>query len=210
MKTRIVLTLVVLLLGLTLMSSVSAANEAPPTIEMNSGGWCHSTGAAGRTNFRIDDQDTPLNSLVVSTSSLNPWFVPNGPNLWTLCGHGGNCFLHVAAFPGPLPGSFNRTLITGTVTDTLGGGTDSLDVYVAAGQDGVNTIPGHFGPDMLFGLGGSDTLLGKGGKDVLCGGAGDDVLKGGPGDDTLYGGNDTDHCIGGPGNDGGSCETFVQ
>jgi len=198
MKTRIVLIVVVLLLGLTLISGSAVANFSPPTIEMNSGGWCHSTAAAGRTNFRIDDPDTPLSALVVSATSLNPGFVPNGPNLYTLCGDFGNCFLHVAASPGPLPGAFNRTLITVTVTDTLGGGTDSLVVYVAAGYDGVDTIRGHPGPDMLFGLGGRDTLLGKRGNDLLCGGAGNDTLRGNQGQDTLSGGNGlNDWCFGG-------------
>ena len=54
--------------------------------------------------------------------------------------------------------------------------------------NGVQTLSGGAGDDVLNGTWASDTLLGGDGDDRLSGGSGDDVLVGGAGDDVLDGG----------------------
>ena len=54
--------------------------------------------------------------------------------------------------------------------------------------NGVQTLSGGAGDDVLNGTWASDTLLGGDGDDRLSGGSGDDTLVGGAGDDVLDGG----------------------
>ncbi len=189
MKLRIVLTLVVLLLGLTLVSASAAAPDVPPTTTIDAmGGWCHPTLANGGINI-VPVGTGPFTLLVDPPITWPPGapFTTTPSN--TPCGFG-PCKLDV------LTGPMTRAIITVTVKD-LGTGLDSAPrhVYIAAGHNGVNTIPGHFGPDMLFGLDGRDMLLGKRGNDLLCGGNGDDSLNCGPGLDRGEGNFGWDHNV---------------
>ena len=73
--------------------------------------------------------------------------------------------------------------------------------FVGNGNNGVNSITGGAGNDVLDGLAGDDRLDGGDGNDVLRGGIGNDVLLAGLGDDTLDGGTGADTMTGGSGDD---------
>ena len=73
--------------------------------------------------------------------------------------------------------------------------------FVGNGNNGVNSITGGAGNDVLDGMGGDDRLVGAGGNDLLRGGGGNDVLDAGLGDDTLDGGVGADVMTGGSGDD---------
>ncbi len=77
----------------------------------------------------------------------------------------------------------------------------SNDRIVYGGTDGVDSIIGGAGDDLIEGLAGSDNIEGGAGDDTLKGGAGDDTLAGGAGDDILYGGDGADTLKGGAGDD---------
>lgn len=67
--------------------------------------------------------------------------------------------------------------------------------------DGVETLYGGGGDDLVYGNFGSDVLFGDNGSDTLFGGQGDDTLYGGTGDDILNGNRSNDFYIGGSGAD---------
>lgn len=69
------------------------------------------------------------------------------------------------------------------------------------GGAGDDQIVGGSGDDILGGGAGEDILSGDGGNDVLTGGAGDDFLAGGGGDDGLFGGAGDDQLAGNSGAD---------
>jgi Ca2+-binding RTX toxin-like protein len=73
--------------------------------------------------------------------------------------------------------------------------------FVGNGNNGVNSIMGGVGNDVLDGMGGDDRLFGAGGNDLLRGGGGNDVLDASLGDDTLDGGVGADVMTGGSGDD---------
>jgi len=219
MKTRIVLTLVVLLLGLTLVSSGAAASN-PPTIEVTGLGWCAPTGAKGAILLYVYDDVNWPSELVFTATSSNPAFVPNSnitidPN----AGNPNHFGLIVEAQPfGPWQ---KYTTITVTFTDKEDNSA-SVDVFVRAGNKSANTVFGTNGPDMLFGLDGGDQIFGYKGKDLLCGGPGPDALLGGAGNDALYGNGSDDVLNCGPGEDSGyggrgndtnyqnTCENYLE
>lgn len=73
------------------------------------------------------------------------------------------------------------------------GGSSTANVTVSVGTvqnggNGIDTLLGNEGNDVLSGGNGIDTLLGNGGSDTLSGGNGDDLLNGGAGNDYLTGG----------------------
>ena len=72
------------------------------------------------------------------------------------------------------------TSVQGTLSLTIG--TRQL------GGNGIDTLTGNAGPDVLDGGNGNDQLTGGAGTDTLRGGLGDDLLVGGTGADTLTGG----------------------
>ena len=84
------------------------------------------------------------------------------------------------------------TVISGTKAN------DTIDATrTVVGQltptDGVDTVYGMAGNDMINALGGDDQIFGGDGSDTLYGGAGNDLLDGGRSADKMYGGlgNDT-------------------
>lgn len=184
MKTRITLGLL-MVAALVLAGSASALEEptAAPTIEVLPGGACNLTlSPSGKIRIGVTGGAAPY-SLVVTP-------VAPGITTWLSC-LGSNCYLEVLA------PAMSRNILFVSVTDSNGAVSNTIPVYVAAGHQGVNTILGSPGADMLFGLDGWDTLIGNGGNDLLCGGAGDDTLKGNWGLDMLSGGAGNDICYGG-------------
>ena len=99
--------------------------------------------------------------------------------------------------------------VTVTATDEHGApGSDSGSITVVGaactitGTNGLDTLSGGLGDDVVCGLGGGDTLKGGHGDDVLAGGGGRDDLNGvGHGDDTLRGSLGPDDLQDGYGND---------
>jgi len=207
---------IALVLAFSLLVTCSVSANNPPNISIAGGlGYCAPKGAQGSIALHVSGGE---GDLTFAATSLNPWFVRNQDIKIAPGGAIGLYALNVTAhpyWPGP-----NFTFITVTVTDEAGQ-TDSIVIFVAAGNSGVNTVTGTPGADMLFGLDGWDTLIGYGGKDLLCGGPGPDTLMGGPDEDTLYGnqGNDILNCgagkdsgYGGPGadvNQGNTCENWI-
>lgn len=200
MKYRMVLMMVVLLLGVTLLGSGATANS-PPTIEVTGIGTCAPTGADGAILLCVVDDTSSKWGMTFTATSSNPVFVPNG-NITFDTNVGNRCHVGVEVKALPFAPGPNFTIITITATDESNNST-SIDMFVAAGNPGVNTVIGTPGPDMLFGLAGWDTIIGGGGNDLLCGGPGPDTLMGGSGNDSLHGdaGNDVLNC--GPGVDDG-------
>ncbi len=137
---------------------------------------------AGSFILSLADVDNDVNQLTVSALSSNEAVVSAaGINL---SGSGANRTATITAIA---PGSAVVTLI---VSD--GAATSEVTITVFNGGNGVDTISGTDGADMIFGGNGNDTLDGKGGSDLLCGGNGDDTLSGGAGADALDGGRGTD------------------
>ena len=72
------------------------------------------------------------------------------------------------------------------------------------GTDGVDTINGTPGNDVISAGAGNDTINGLGGNDVICPGAGNDTVNGGAGDDLVVADSTRDGADtvnGGPGRD---------
>ncbi|GHD58248.1 hypothetical protein GCM10017083_40930 [Thalassobaculum fulvum] len=94
----------------------------------------------------------------------------------------------------------------GDGADTLFGGQNDGPFSVgsdgsSAQREGVDTLVGGAGADLLYGNKGGDLLLGGSGDDVLYGGQDADTLSGGAGNDTLFGNRDDDTMAGGAGAD---------
>lgn len=94
----------------------------------------------------------------------------------------------------------------GAGADTLFGGQNDGPASVgsdgsSAQRQGVDTLVGGDGDDLLYGNKGGDLLIGGNGADVLYGGQDADTLSGGAGNDTLVGGRDDDLLAGGDGAD---------
>ena len=77
-------------------------------------------------------------------------------------------------------------------------------------DNGIDTVHGGEGDDVIFGADDADFLYGDEGNDLIFGeidndyiegGDGEDSLSGGQGDDTISGGDDTDIILGGSGGD---------
>lgn len=203
MKTRTILGLLMIGALLTAGGSSALAQPAAPTLKIVPGGWCNpTTTPAGGILFEVAGG---IGGYNLTVTPILPGYVITPGCIGTFC------WLDVVA---PV---MSRNILFVTATDGSGNTLNTIPVYVAVGHDGVNTIPGSDGPDMLFGLGGWDTLVGHGGNDLLCGGADNDTLKGHDGLDTLSGGaGGNDWCYGGnpnppntpPGDvQDGSCET---
>jgi Ca2+-binding RTX toxin-like protein len=67
--------------------------------------------------------------------------------------------------------------------------------------DGIETIFGGGGSDLLYGNYGAEVVYGEIGNDTLYGGQGDDTMLGGAGADVLAGNRANDHLFGGAGAD---------
>lgn len=94
----------------------------------------------------------------------------------------------------------------GDGNDTIFGGQNSgsarLDSYgLMRQQDGIETLSGGAGDDIIYGNYGSDQISGESGNDILFGGQNEDSLIGGDGDDILFGNRDSDMLTGGAGSD---------
>jgi VCBS repeat-containing protein len=185
----------------TVTITVTAVNDAP-TVTVAAGGTCGTDGRSGTINLTLGDVDSAASALTLSATSSNTNLVPNG-NL-ALAGGGANRTLKVTSVAGR-SGTANVTV---TVSD--GSATNTVQLTVQAGGNGLDTLSGGDRADLILGLGGNDTLSGGDGVDLLCGGDGNDTLSGGRGDDSLIGagGNDalsgedgTDLLNGGDGND---------
>jgi Ca2+-binding RTX toxin-like protein len=107
------------------------------------------------------------------------------------------------------------TVVTATVSYTLGANVENLTLSDAADIDGTgnelnnyilgsagkNFLKGEGGEDKINGRGGNDSILGGDGNDTLLGDAGNDYLSGDRGNDTLYGNDDNDTLFGSGGDD---------
>jgi VCBS repeat-containing protein len=185
----------------TVTITVTAVNDAP-TVTVAAGGTCGTDGRSGTINLTLGDVDSAASTLTLSATSSNTNLVPNG-NL-AFAGGGANRTLTVSSVAGR-SGTANVTV---TVSD--GSATNTVQLTAQAGGNGLDTLSGGDGADLILGLGGNDRLSGGDGIDLLCGGDGNDTLSGGRGDDSLIGagGNDalsgedgTDLLNGGDGND---------
>ena len=80
--------------------------------------------------------------------------------------------------------------------------------YLCEGLSLSNTIQGI---GTIVGTSGNDLILGSPENDIIDGNGGDDCILSGGGNDNLDGGDGTDICIGGPGEDGfTACEGQYQ
>jgi Ca2+-binding RTX toxin-like protein len=107
------------------------------------------------------------------------------------------------------------TVVTSTVSYTLGANVENLTLSDSADIDGTgnelnnyilgnagkNFLKGEGGDDKINGRGGNDSILGGDGNDTLLGDAGSDNLLGDRGNDTLYGNDDNDTLFGSGGDD---------
>jgi Ca2+-binding RTX toxin-like protein len=84
---------------------------------------------------------------------------------------------------------------TVTFTITQDGNTFSEVFSVITGTNGVETIVGINGDDVIFADGAGDTLAGGLGNDTLFGQSGDDRILGGAGNDVLWGGSGEDSFV---------------
>ncbi|MBC7852851.1 MAG: phosphatase PAP2 family protein [Pirellulaceae bacterium] len=98
-------------------------------------------------------------------------------------------------------GAGNDTVIIGgniRLNAEVHGG-DGIDTLI--GASGHDILNGGEGNDVLIGLDGHDSLHGGGGNDVAIAGSGNDQVFGGAGNDTLQGDLGNDVVVGGLGND---------
>jgi serralysin len=132
--------------------------------------------------------------------------------------HGGGAADHIVGATGVdhLFGDAGNDLILGNQEadlldggdgdDTLFGGQNSgaarLDAYgTMRQQDGVESLYGRAGNDLIYGNYGNESISGGEGNDTLFGGQNEDTLSGGPGNDEIWGNRDNDLLIGGAGAD---------
>jgi Ca2+-binding RTX toxin-like protein len=94
-------------------------------------------------------------------------------------------------------GEGNDTIFAGQNTGPLTLADDGRMLQL----DGVETVLGGGGDDLIYGNYGAETAYGQQGSDTLFGGQGDDTLYGGEGADSLAGNRANDHLFGGAGAD---------
>ncbi len=108
-------------------------------------------------------------------------------------------------------------VVAGALDDTIQGGTDSVELDGADGDDritseattgtflfggnGADTLVGGAGADSQFGGNGADSMLGGAGNDTMFAGEDDDFMNGEAGQDTLTGSGGSDTLLGGDGAD---------
>lgn len=155
-----------------------------PTIEVAAGGLINGDNS-GTFNLHVNDCDSPLESLILTTSSSDPALVP----------------VENISFAGA---GTTRTVMLATASKKSEGQA-TVTIEVSDGENvgtlTITVIAGGNGNDTLLGTAGSDLILGGNGDDLLSGGDGNDLLSGGNGDDTLSGGAGADHFSGGNGKD---------
>ena len=173
----------------------------PPTIAVASAGQC-TNDSTGTMNLTVGDTETAAGALTLSGSSSNTNLVPN--NSIVFSGSGANRTVTIKT----KSGATGTATVTVTVSD--GTNTASVTLTVKAGGNGIDTLIGTTGVDMLFGRNGNDTINANAGIDLACGGNDKDTLSGEGDNDSLWGqsGNDTltgglgaDFFSGGAGND---------
>jgi Ca2+-binding RTX toxin-like protein len=173
----------------TVTVTVSPVNDTP-TIAVVPGGQCRGD-TSGQLNLALNDVDG--DSLTLTPASSNTKLVPNR-NL-ILGDSGANRTLTITT----ADARTGTAVVTLTASD--GQVTAETTITVKAGANGIDTLNGTSGADLLLGQNGNDTLNGSGGNDLLCGSNGDDRLNGGEGDDTLLGQSGADGFDGGAGTD---------
>ncbi len=145
----------------TVTITVTPVNDAP-TVTLAAGAQCRSD-PRGLFTLTLADVDSPVGSVKLSASSSNPSLVPT-KNV-VVGGTGANRIVTITT----VSGKTGTATVTLTVSD--GQASSTTTVTVKAGGNGV------------------DTLNGAAGNDVLCGANGDDTFTGGAGADHVNGGN---------------------
>lgn len=168
---------------------VTPVNDAP-TVTVAAGGACGDDNRSGTIKLTPADVESPPTDLTLSATSSDPSLVPD-ENL-SFAGVGADRTLTASA----VFGGSGTAVLTVSVGD--GEATGSMTVTLQAGGNGLDTLAGGTGADILLGQNGDDTLGGSAGNDLLCGGNGDDTLDGGEGADTLGGALGVDQLTGGP------------
>jgi len=103
----------------------------------------------------------------------------------------------------PNSSTLTAQMSTGDSNDTLQGSDYDKASYseTLRGEDGMDSIQGLGGADILYGGLEGDYLNGGSGADRIYGDRGDDTINGGPGGDTIYGKRGIDTIRGGDDND---------
>ncbi len=161
----------------TVTITVTPVNDAPTVA---AGAQCRSD-TRGLFTLTLADVDSQVGSVKLSASSSNPSLVPT-KNV-VVGGTGANRIVTITT----VSGKTGTATVTLTVSD--GQASSTTTVTVKAGGNGVDTLNGTAGADLLLGQNGNDTLNGATGNDVLCGANGDDTFTGGAGADHVNGGN---------------------
>lgn len=159
------------------------------------------------TPLTISSAELLANDTDANGDTLNITAVSNGTGGTVSFSNGNVVFTPNADFTGTA--SFGYTISDGQESATT---TVTVNVAPVAGKN----LSGGNGIDTLNGEAGKDILSGGNGNDILNGGAGGDTLKGDNGNDTLIGGTGNDIVTGGNGNDvfvlaaGAGTDTFTD
>lgn len=147
------------------------------------------------------DQQGSASADAFTGSSLSDSYSGLGGDDTILGGSGGDLIY----------GNFGLDLLQGgSDADTLFGGQNSGSLSTGVGtssdgleryRDGIETLSGGAGADVLYGNYGTDLLIGGADADLLFGGQENDTLSGGSGADTVFGNRGDDLLIGGSGAD---------
>ena len=148
------------------------------------GGGDDTVGSAGGEDLLFGDDG---NDVMSGGTGFDSLFGGNGDDLIY-----GNQDLDVIS-----GGAGNDTVFAGQNTGTATASDDGLLRQL----DGVETVFGGAGDDLVYGNYGSELAFGEVGADTFYGGQGDDTLSGGAGADILAGNRANDQLFGGTGAD---------